>query len=127
MDGNASVVFFGWELWMLYLLIFRIKIVVNDIGINSRFYPRHYAKPCRWLRKLFSIKQRMVPNFILFEYYLCLFFVLLYPLKWLALYLAYCLEAGHRIVAFIEIVPTLLHFLNTCCYLIVYSIYKKYR
>ncbi len=52
---------------------------IKEIGINhrSRYYPKHYITPKRWMRKLFDIKQRVIPRFLYFELFVSLFYVIL--------------------------------------------------
>ena len=56
---------------------------IKKIGINhrSRYYPEHYITPKRWMRKLFDIKQRIIPRFLYFELFVSLFYVILGPLN----------------------------------------------
>ena len=56
---------------------------IKEIGINhrSRYYPEHYITPKRWMRKLFDIKQRVIPRFLYFELFVSLFYVILGPLN----------------------------------------------
>ena len=58
-------------------------IRIKDIGIihRSRYYPKHYITPKRWMRKLFDIKQRIIPRFLYFELFVSLFYVILGPLN----------------------------------------------
>ena len=52
---------------------------IKEIGINhrSRYYPKHYITPKRWMRKLFDRKQRVIPRFVCFELFVFLFYVIL--------------------------------------------------
>ena len=52
---------------------------IKEIGINhrSRYYPKHYITPKRWMRKLFDIKQRVIPQYLYFELFVSLFFLIL--------------------------------------------------
>lgn len=56
---------------------------IKKIGINhrSRYYPKHYITPKRWMRKLFDIKQRVIPRFLYFELFVFLFYLILGPLN----------------------------------------------
>lgn len=44
----------------------------KDIRTNMKFYPRHYAVPPRWMRKLFSLSKRDMAKFLIFHLYLSL-------------------------------------------------------
>ena len=39
--------------------------MIKEIGINprSRYYPKHYITPKRWMRNIFHIKQRVIPRY----------------------------------------------------------------
>ena len=52
---------------------------IKEIGIShrSRYYPKHYTTPKRWMRKLFDIKQRVIPQYLYFELFVSLFFLIL--------------------------------------------------
>ena len=53
--------------------------MIKEIGINprSRYYPKHYIIPKRWMRTLFHIKQHAIPRYLYFELLLSLFFLIL--------------------------------------------------
>lgn len=44
----------------------------KEIRTNVKFYPRHYAVPPRWMRKLFSLPKRDVAKLLIFHLYLSL-------------------------------------------------------
>lgn len=53
--------------------------MIKEIGINprSRYYPKHYITPKRWMRNIFHIKQRVIPRYLYFELLVSLFFLIL--------------------------------------------------
>ena len=53
--------------------------MIEDIGINhrSRYYPKHYIAPQKWMRKFFHINQRVIPRYLYFELFVSLFFLIL--------------------------------------------------
>ena len=51
--------------------------MIKEIGTNSRYYPKHYIIPKRWMKTLFHIKQRAIPRYLYFELLLSLFFLIL--------------------------------------------------
>lgn len=53
---------------------------IEEIGISSRYYPKHYITPKRWIRNIFHIKEHKIPRFLNFELLLSLFFLTLGPL-----------------------------------------------
>ena len=54
--------------------------LIEEIGISSRHYPKHYVAPKRWIRNIFHIKEHKIPRFLNFELLLSLFFLTLGPL-----------------------------------------------
>ena len=63
-------------------LAFKIAAMklIEEIGISSRHYPKHYVAPKRWIRNIFHIKEHKIPRFLNFELLLSLFFLTLGPL-----------------------------------------------
>ena len=49
--------------------------MIKEIGINSRYYPKHYIIPKRWMKNLFHIKHRVIPRYLYFELLVSLFFL----------------------------------------------------
>ena len=54
---------------------------IEEIGISSRYYPKHYITPKRWIRNIFHIKKQKIPRFLNFELLLSFFFLALGPLN----------------------------------------------
>ncbi len=54
---------------------------IEEIGISSRYYPKHYITPKRWIRNIFHIKKHKIPRYLYFELLLSLFFLALGPLN----------------------------------------------
>ena len=55
--------------------------LIEEIGISSRHYPKHYVAPKRWIRNIFHIKKHKIPRYLYFELLLSLFFLALGPLN----------------------------------------------
>lgn len=55
--------------------------LIEEIGISSRYYPKHYITPKRWIRNIFHIKKHKIPRYLYFELLLPLFFLALGPLN----------------------------------------------
>ena len=49
----------------------------KEIRTNMKFYPRHYAVPPRWMRKLFSLPKRDMAKYLIFHLYLSLGYAVL--------------------------------------------------
>ena len=64
-------------------LAFKIAAMelMEEIGISSRYYPKHYVAPKRWIKNIFHIKKHRIPRFLNFELLLSLFFLALGPLN----------------------------------------------
>ena len=56
-------------------------ILITEIGTVSRYYPKWYVAPARWVKKLFKIKRRLIPRFIYVELFLPLFYAALCPIN----------------------------------------------
>ena len=51
--------------------------MITEICINPRYYPKHYCAVPRWIKKCFKVKQRMIPKFLCFEFYVMIFYVIM--------------------------------------------------
>ena len=51
--------------------------MIKEIGINSRYYPKHYITPKRWMRNFYHVTQRMIPRYLYFELMVSIFFLIL--------------------------------------------------
>ena len=81
MDLGCIYVYLG--IAVLSFLTFKNLAVgqIEEIGISSRYYPKHYIKPKRWIRNIFHIKKHKIPRYLYFELLLSLFFLALGPLN----------------------------------------------
>ena len=55
--------------------------MMQTLGVDTQRYPNRYIKPARWVRKLFQIKQRVVPRYLYFQLFLSLFYAALFPIN----------------------------------------------
>lgn len=55
--------------------------MMRTLGVDTQRYPKRYIKPARWVRKLFNIKQRVVPRYLYFQLFLSLFYAALFPIN----------------------------------------------
>lgn len=55
--------------------------MIETIGIDVHRYPKGYVKPARWVKSLFKIKQRSIPQYLYFELLLSVFYALLAPIN----------------------------------------------
>lgn len=81
MDLGCIYIYLGMA--VLSFLTFKNLAVgqIEEIGISSRYYPKHYIKPKRWIRNIFHIKKHKIPRYLYFELLLSLFFLALGPLN----------------------------------------------
>ena len=81
MDLGWIYVYLGMA--VLSFLTFKNLAVgqIEEIGISSRYYPKHYVAPKRWIKNIFHIKKHRIPRFLNFELLLSLFFLALGPLN----------------------------------------------
>ena len=55
--------------------------MIESLGINPRRYPKGYIKTAKWVRRLFKIKQCVIPRYLYFELMLSLIFALIGPIN----------------------------------------------
>ena len=67
--GLSFIIFF-------YNKSFTIEMI-KEICINPPYYPKHYCIVPRWIKKCFKVKQRMIPKFLCFEFYIMIFYVIM--------------------------------------------------
>ena len=51
--------------------------MIKEIGTVSRYFPKHYMAPPKWMRRFFQIRQRVIPRYLCFELLLSLFYLTL--------------------------------------------------
>lgn len=64
--------------------------MMRTLGVDTQRYPKRYIKPARWVRKLFNIKQRVVPRYLYFQLFLSLFYAALFPINLIICIVANC-------------------------------------
>lgn len=67
--------------WLSYASCRRSALgMIKQIGTVSRYFPKHYMVPPKWMKKFFRIRQRVIPRYLCFELLVslaCLFFGLI--------------------------------------------------
>lgn len=53
--------------------------MIKEIGTVSRYFPKHYMAPPKWMRRFFQIRQRVIPRYLYFRFLLSLFYLILGP------------------------------------------------
>jgi len=85
-------------------------------------YPKGYVTPAKWVRRIFKIRQRMVPRYLYFELLLSLFYAILGPLNLLVCLFTNC---NKKIVALLVIVHCSLIIVEAICDFIIPFILKQ--
>lgn len=57
------------------------KGMIERIGIASRYYPKWYIVPARWVKTMFKLTQSSIPLYYYIELILSLFFAALGPVN----------------------------------------------
>lgn len=84
--------------------------MIKEICINPRYYPKYYRAVPRWIKKCFKVKQKTIPRFIYFEFYISVFYAIVGPID---IIISLLLYAQNRL----EIIY-ILYGLNCCIILI---------
>lgn len=71
-----------WGMTILTHFTFRNSAIglIKRISINTRYYPKRYVTPPKWMRKLFGVWQRVIPRFLFTELLFSLGIVLFGPI-----------------------------------------------
>lgn len=88
--NNAIPVFFGISLLSSWSCRNSAFEMMSTLGVDTQRYPKRYIKPARWVRKLFNIKQRVVPRYLYFQLFLSLFYAALFPINLIICIVANC-------------------------------------
>ena len=64
------------------------KGMIDQIGINKRFYPSHYIRLQSSIRNLFNINNKEIPKFLFCQLIICILFAILGPI-YIIIYLYY--------------------------------------
>ncbi len=52
------------------------RTALKEIGINEKYYPKHYILPGRKIRKLFGLNKREIPKWLYADFILPIIFIL---------------------------------------------------
>ena len=73
---NIGVLYtIGFPACSLVVSIFFINSALTDIkevGIKSKFYPKHYVVPARWMRRMFGVSSPTILKSSFFQFVLAL-------------------------------------------------------
>lgn len=68
---NSILRSFTWDVvsvlvvsfYSCYFFVHTTLVEIKYTGIRRRFYPKHYIRPNRWMRKLYSLHNSMIPKY----------------------------------------------------------------
>ena len=96
--------------------------MIKEIGTWSRYYPKQYIVPPKWMKSFFHIERRIIPRFLYFELLLSLFFLASGPIN-----LMICIVAHYEkvVAGFLVFSCVCLSLINTIFFLITSFFFKK--
>ncbi len=81
MDFEVIFVFFALSLLSFFNCRNSTIGMIVRIGINMRFYPKHYKVLHRKLKNFFRIKNTTIPKFLFYELFVSILFAILGPIN----------------------------------------------
>ena len=96
--------------------------MINEIGINNRFYPKGYMTLPRKIRRLFSINNKLIPKFLFSELIISILFVTLGPI-YIIIYL--CCDGENSVGGILLLFHSSLIIINMLFFTIMSTIYKR--
>lgn len=105
MDFEVIFVFFALSLLSFFNCRNSTKGMIVRLGINMRFYPKHYKVLHRKLKRFFRIKNTTIPQFLFYELFVSILFAILGPINTI-IYLCYNNKelVGHLIMLHIILI-----------------------
>lgn len=102
--------------------------MIKEIGFYPWSDPKRYIDPARWVRKLFRIRERVIPKFCYYELFLALFFAALGPINLIISAIANFDPVVVYVVVYISMVfQSCLIIVDTIVMAIMYFLLKKRR
>jgi len=121
MDFRIFLCFFAISLLSFFNCRNSAAGMITEIGINKRFYPKHYTVLPKKLKKLLRIKNTTVPKFLLYELFVSLLFALLFPINTV---ICLCFNGNKDIVRILIMIHTVLIIINLFYFVIKSTIFK---
>ena len=78
---NEIIYFLMMEIVYLFgfcIIKERTKRLIKLVKINSKFYPRHYAMPNRFFRKIFELKKEKIAKYLYLSLWLAFVFGIMF-------------------------------------------------
>ena len=124
MDIAYTILYLGFSI-LSYLNCRNSAVgMMNDIGINTRYYPKHYISLPKWMKKHFHIAQRQIPRFLYFELWLAIFFGCSGPVNTVVY-----ISTGYdrNVIGIILLIHCCVIILNMVFFAVMSTVYKKSR
>ena len=98
--------------------------MIKEIGINNRLYPQFYTAVPRRIRKAFRLKKQKIPQYLLFELYMSIFFAILGPID---IIVVICTAGNEKIIGIIIIANICMGLINNIFFLIMFTFFKRHK
>lgn len=95
--------------------------MIKRIGYNSRYYPKFYKTPSKWMQKIFALKNNPIPKFLYAELYMSIIFGVIGPVNAIISLIDY----SQKVVGIILITHMCLIIGETIFFSIMSIIYQK--
>ena len=96
---------------------------LNDIRTYSSHFPQWYIAPAKWVRKVFKVKDRIIPRYLYFGFFMTLFYAILAPINILVSLVV--MHSAPIIPGILAMAHASVFLLDVIVYLIVVPIIKK--
>lgn len=114
--------FIGFTLLSFFNCRNSTKGMIDEIGINNRFYPKGYMTLPRITRRFFGVKTKVIPKFLFWEFIVSVLFLALGPI-YIIIYL--CCNETSRVGGILLLFHTSLIIINLFFFAIMSTIFKK--
>lgn len=81
MDFRLLVVFLGTSILSSVASKNSAIGLIERLGTHLPRYPKGYIDPAKWVRRLFKIKQRLIPRYLYIGLFMSLFYAILGPIN----------------------------------------------
>lgn len=122
---DFSFMFITFSIMTYFALKRLILETIDKIGTISKYYPRKYIIPKTWIRKIFSIKNKLIPRFIYIELYIALFLILLGPINIIISLFFIAFENFRELLGTLILFQSIFNIFNIIYFVIMSILYKK--
>lgn len=122
---DFSFMFITFSIMTYFALKRLILETIDKIGTISKYYPRKYIIPKTWIRKIFSIKKKLIPRFIYIELYIALFLILLGPINIIISLFFIAFENFRELLGTLILFQSIFNIFNIIYFVIMSILYKK--